>query len=136
VPLGSLAAVALVAGCLAAPAHGAGSGRQTHTIDYDRYSFSIDGERVWLWSAEFHYFRLPNPDLWRDQLEKFKAAGFNAVSLYFSWAYHSPAPGVFDFSGVRDIERLLATAGLGAVDLVALGNTATSLRVRDVRSPG
>jgi beta-galactosidase GanA len=29
-----------------------------------------------------------------------------------------------------------ATAGLGAVDLVALGNTATSLRVRDVRSPG
>ncbi len=60
---------------------------------YDRYSFSLDGQRVWLWSAEFHYFRLPNPDLWRDQLEKLKAAGFNTVSLYFSWAYHSPAPG-------------------------------------------
>jgi glycosyl hydrolase family 35 len=101
-------AVALVAGCLASPAHAAG--RHTHTIAYDRYSFSLDGQRVWLWSAEFHYYRLPNPDLWRDQLEKLKAAGFNAVSLYFSWAYHSPAPGVFDFSGVRDLDRLLDIA--------------------------
>jgi beta-galactosidase GanA len=78
-----------------------------HTVTYDRYSLMIDGQRLWLWSAEFHYFRLPDPDLWRDQLEKFKATGFNAVSLYFSWAYHSPAPGVYDFSGVRDIDRLL-----------------------------
>jgi len=81
-----------------------------HTVTYDRYSLMIDGERVWLWSAEFHYFRLPDPDLWRDQLEKFKATGFNAVSLYFSWEYHSPAPGVYDFSGVRDIDRLLDIA--------------------------
>lgn len=65
---------------------------------------------MWLWSGEFHYFRLPNPALWRDQLEKFKAVGFNAVSLYFSWAYHSPAPGVYDFSGVRDIDQLLEIA--------------------------
>jgi beta-galactosidase len=70
----------------------------------------IDGKRVWLWSAEFHYFRLPNPDLWRDQLEKLKATGFTAVSLYFSWAYHSPAPGVYDFSGVRDVDKLLDIA--------------------------
>ncbi len=82
----------------------------THTIAYDQYSLIIDGRRVWLWSAEFHYYRLPNPDLWRDQLEKLKAVGFNAVSLYFSWAYHSPAPGVYDFSGVRDVDRLLDIA--------------------------
>ena len=81
-----------------------------HTVSYDRYSLMIDGERVWLWSAEFHYFRLPDPALWRDQLEKFKATGFNAISLYFSWGYHSPAPGVYDFSGVRDIDRLLDIA--------------------------
>lgn len=24
----------------------------THAIGYDRYSLSIDGRRVWLWSAE------------------------------------------------------------------------------------
>jgi len=84
--------------------------RQTHTVTYDRYSFMLDGQRVWIWSAEFHYYRLPSPDLWRDQLEKLKATGFNAVSLYISWAYHSPAPGVYDFTGVRDLDRLLDIA--------------------------
>jgi beta-galactosidase len=82
----------------------------SHAVTWDRHSLSIDGQRVWLWSAEFHYFRLPDPGLWRDLLEKLRATGFNAVSLYFSWAYHSPAPGVYDFSGVRDVERLLGIA--------------------------
>src|SRR5439155_26956 len=36
--------------------------------------------------------------------------GFNAVSLYFDWAYHSPQPGGYDFSGVRDVDRLLSMA--------------------------
>jgi beta-galactosidase GanA len=81
-----------------------------HTVTYDRYSLMIDGHREWLWSAEFHYFRLPSQDLWRDQLEKLKATGFNAVSLYFNWGYHSPAPGVYDFTGVRDVGRLLDIA--------------------------
>jgi beta-galactosidase GanA len=101
---------ALLALCLAAPATARAAPAQTHTVTYDRYSLSLDGKRVWLWSAEFHYFRLPSPDLWRDQLQKLKAAGFNTVSLYFSWAYHSPTPGVYDFSGVRDIDRLLDIA--------------------------
>ena len=80
----------------------------THTVTYDHYSLSIDGQRTYVWSAEFHYWRLPSPDLWRDVLQKLKAGGFNAVSLYFDWAYHSPKPGVYDFSGgTRDIDRLL-----------------------------
>ncbi|MFL6119461.1 glycoside hydrolase family 35 protein, partial [Actinophytocola sp.] len=41
---------------------------------------------------------------------KLKAAGFNATSIYFDWAYHSPAPGVYDFTGVRDVDRLLDIA--------------------------
>jgi beta-galactosidase GanA len=84
--------------------------RQPLQVTYDRYSLMVGGKRVWLWSGEFHYFRLPNPELWREQLEKFKAIGFEAVSLYFSWAYHSPAPGVYDFTGVRDLDRLLQIA--------------------------
>jgi beta-galactosidase GanA len=78
-----------------------------HTVGYDGYSFLIDGKRVNLWSGEFHYFRLPSPELWRDVLTKIKAGGFNAVSLYFDWAYHSPQRGVYDFTGVRDVEKLL-----------------------------
>ncbi len=83
---------------------------QAHTVTYDKYSVRIDDQPVYLWSAEFHYFRLPSPDAWRDVLQKIKAAGFNAVSLYFAWNYHSPAPGRYDFTGVRDVERLLTMA--------------------------
>ncbi len=81
-----------------------------HTITWDSSSFAIDGQRVLTWSGEFHYFRLPSPYQWTDVLEKIKAAGFNAVSLYFDWEYHSPAPGVYDFTGVRDVNQLLNIA--------------------------
>ncbi|WP_189223770.1 beta-galactosidase [Saccharothrix coeruleofusca] len=98
--LGSLTATAPVA---AVP----GGGAERHEVSYDRYSLTVDGERVLLWSGEFHYFRLPSPRLWRDVLEKIRAAGFTGVSLYFHWGFHSPAPGVYDFTGVRDVDRLL-----------------------------
>ncbi|MEU4238575.1 beta-galactosidase [Actinoplanes sp. NPDC026619] len=102
-----LLALVLVTVGFAGPAHAAAP---KHTVTYDKYSLMVDGQRVLLQAAEFHYFRLPSPDLWRDILEKEKAAGFNAVSVYFSWAFHSPAPGQYDFTGVRDVDRLLRTA--------------------------
>jgi beta-galactosidase GanA len=117
------ALAALVAGFVT-PATAAPSqeSRPGHTITYDRYSLSVDGERVFLWGGEFHYFRLPSPELWRDVLEKIRAAGFNGVSLYFSWAYHSPAPGKYDFTGVRDVDRLLRlTEELGMYVVVRPG---------------
>lgn len=78
-----------------------------HTVSWDRYSPMIDGKRVYVRSADVHYWRLPSPDLWLDILEKLKADGFNTVQVYFDWAYHSPKQGVYDFTGVRDIERFL-----------------------------
>ena len=84
--------------------------KRPHTIAFDQYSLIIDGKRTFIWSGEFHPFRLPSPDLWRDVLQKMKAAGFNAVSFYFDWGYHSPAPGVYDFTGVRDMDRALTIA--------------------------
>jgi aryl-phospho-beta-D-glucosidase BglC (GH1 family) len=114
--LTALAAV-LVAFGVAWPATGSATAERasartatTHTVSYDHYSFMIDGRRVYLWSGEFHYFRLPSPDLWRDIFQKMRAAGFNAVSLYFDWGYHSPRPGVYDFTGVRDVDKLLDMA--------------------------
>ncbi|MET9218101.1 beta-galactosidase [Streptomyces sp. NPDC003300] len=88
----------------------AGAPHATHSVTYDGYSFMIDGKRTYLWGGEFHYYRLPSQDLWLDVLQKMKAAGFNAVSLYFDWGYHSPAPGVYDFTGVRDVDKLLDMA--------------------------
>lgn len=81
-----------------------------HAITYDRYSLVIDGKPTYIWSGSFHYWRLPSPDLWTDVLQKMKAAGFNAVEIYFDWGYHSPRRGVYDFSGIRDVDRLLDIA--------------------------
>ena len=79
-------------------------------VSFDGRSLMIDGERKVIWSAEVHAFRLPSPDLWRDILQKMKASGFNSVAFYFDWGFHSPKPGVYDFTGIRDIDRLLDMA--------------------------
>jgi beta-galactosidase GanA len=79
-------------------------------VSFDARSLMIDGKRQILWSGEFHPFRLPSPDLWRDVLQKMKASGFNTVALYFDWGFHSPKKGMYDFSGIRDLDRLLAMA--------------------------
>ncbi|MFF0092492.1 beta-galactosidase [Streptomyces canus] len=92
---------------------------QTHTVTLDGYSFLVDGKRTYLWSGEFHYFRLPSPDLWRDIFQKMKAAGFNSTSLYFDWGYHSPKPGVYDFTGVRDVDKLLDMAEEAGLYVIA-----------------
>ncbi len=84
--------------------------RTSHTISFDKYSLIIDGRRTYIWSGEFHPFRLPSPSLWRDVLEKMKAEGYNAVSMYFDWGYHSPKQGVYDFTGVRDMDEVLDIA--------------------------
>lgn len=92
------------------PITGPHSRRQQHTISYDSYSLKIDGKRVYIWSGSFHYWRLPSPSLWKDVLQKMKAAGFNAVTIYFDWGFHSPRKGVYNFSGIRNVNRLLDIA--------------------------
>ena len=124
-----LAAMALGAGLLAgAPTQAQAVGAQAakaaaaaaaHTITYDRYSLMIDGRRTFVWSGEFHPFRLPSPDLWRDILQKMKASGYNGVSIYFNWGYHSTRPGVYDFTGIRDMDRLLTIAAEVGVYVIA-----------------
>ncbi|MGM7443607.1 beta-galactosidase, partial [Streptomyces tunisiensis] len=79
-------------------------------VTYDRHSLLVDGARLVLWSAEVHPFRLPSPSLWRDVLQKLRAHGFNAVDVPVPWNVHSPAPGVHDFTGVRDLNRFLSVA--------------------------
>jgi beta-galactosidase GanA len=103
----------------AAPASPAQAAGTAHTVSFDGYSFLIDGQRTYIWSGEFHYFRLPSPDLWLDIFQKMKAAGFNAVSIYFDWGYHSPAPGVYDFTGVRDVGKLLDMAQEAGLYVIA-----------------
>ncbi|MEU6475387.1 beta-galactosidase [Streptomyces sp. NPDC047017] len=81
-----------------------------HSVGFDRYSLLVDGRRLVLWSGETHPFRLPSPSLWRDVLEKTRAHGYNAVGVRVAWNHHSPAPGTYDFTGVRDLDLFLRTA--------------------------
>ncbi len=83
---------------------------QAATVTWDSHSLMIDGKRQVIWSGEFHPFRLPDPARWRDIYQKMKASGFNTVTLYFDWGYHSPAPGVYDFTGVRDMDKAIQMA--------------------------
>jgi beta-galactosidase GanA len=92
---------------------------QPHAITFDHYSLLIDGRRTYIWSGEFHYWRLPSPDAWLDVLQKMKASGYDAVSIYFDWGFHSPAPGVYDFTGIRDVDRLLDMAAQVGIYVIA-----------------
>ncbi|WP_146233398.1 beta-galactosidase [Arthrobacter psychrolactophilus] len=87
-----------------------GNDGQAHQVTFDSKPFMVDGERLNVWSGEFHHWRLPGTDDWRDMFQKMRANGFNAVSLYFFWGLHSTESGKFDFTGLKDIELLLTMA--------------------------
>jgi hypothetical protein len=91
------------------PAVGASSATQ-HSITFDHYSLMIDGQRIFIYSGEFHPFRLPSPALWLDVFQKMKAGGFNTICCYFDWDYHSAKSGIYDFTGIRDLDRFLNLA--------------------------
>ncbi|WP_033260788.1 beta-galactosidase [Amycolatopsis vancoresmycina] len=115
--LSFLLALLITTGLCAAPASAAPPAK--HRVTFDKYSLMLDGRRQIVWSGEFHPFRLPSPDLWRDVLQKMKATGYTAVSIYFDWNYHSPAPGVYDFTGVRDMDRVLDLAAEAGLYVIA-----------------
>ena len=131
----SLAATAVLLAAVLAASLSSGAGAQasqaqhgtaasnaapsSHTISYDQDSLMIDGRRTVIWSGEFEYWRLPSPSLWLDILQKMKAEGYNAVTIYFDWAYHSPKPGVYDFSGVRNVGKLLDMAAQVGLYVIA-----------------
>jgi beta-galactosidase GanA len=84
--------------------------RGADRVTWDSHSLMLDGQRTFIWGGEMHPFRLPSPSLWRDVMQKMKASGYNTVAFYFDWGYHTPKQGVYDFSGVRDMDLLLRTA--------------------------
>lgn len=88
-------------------------------VTFDRYSLEIGGRRLFVWAGELDYWRLPSPSLWLERLQTMRALGYNAVSVYFNWAYHSPAPGVYDFSGVRDVGLFLRMAKRAGLYVIA-----------------
>jgi hypothetical protein len=68
------------------------SDNKTNLVTWDKYSLSVRGERLFIFSGEFHYQRLPVPEMWLDVFQKLRANGFNAVSRTCS---SSAAPASF-----------------------------------------
>jgi beta-galactosidase GanA len=88
-------------------------------VSYDQYSLMIGGQRVFITAGEFDPWRTPSPSLWLDDLQKMKADGYNAVTVYFNWDYSSPSPGVYDFTGVRDMNSFLNMAQQAGLYVIA-----------------
>lgn len=93
----------------------------TDVVTWDPHSLSIFGQRVFILSAEFHPWRQPNPNLWRDIFQKIKANGFNTVSFYVNWAVHFPTPDSQDFEAgtYRDIQRFIDEAHAAGLWMIA-----------------
>ncbi|MFB6720974.1 beta-galactosidase family protein [Kribbella sp. NPDC056345] len=79
--------------------------------------FLLDGKPFRILSGALHYFRI-HPDQWADRIEKARLMGLNTIETYVPWNAHSPRRGVFDTTGMLDLElflRRVAEAGLHAI---------------------
>ena len=88
-------------------------------VTFDKYSLSIEGKRVFIKSGAFHYFRTPGEEMARDRFNKMKAGGYNCVDIYFNWNYHSQKQGVYDFSGIKDVRKVLQAAKDAGLFIIA-----------------
>ncbi|KAF9160171.1 hypothetical protein DFQ26_005805 [Actinomortierella ambigua] len=96
--------------------------RYGHILDYNQYSLIIHGQPTMILSGEFHYWRMPDRDRWESVLRQYRAAGLNCIRIYFHWGFHSPAEGLYDFTGNRDIDYLLTLCeSIGLYVLAAPG---------------
>ncbi|KAJ6549188.1 glycoside hydrolase superfamily [Mycena sp. CBHHK59/15] len=91
-----------------------------YQVGWDKYSFFIRGKRVFIESGEFHGFRLPVVPLWKDVMQKAKAAGLNTSSVYTHWAMINPKSGVIDLEGVNVLQPLFDAAREAGLWIIAL----------------
>ena len=86
------------------------SKRRLSPVTFDRQSYYIAGRPAFLYSGEFHYFRVPRED-WKRRMELFRQAGGNCIATYIPWLIHEPEEGRFAFGeGQLDLEGFLQTA--------------------------
>jgi hypothetical protein len=89
-------------------------------VSFDGHSLFVRGERVMIFSGEFHPWRLPVPSLWLDVFQKIKALGFNCVSFYVNWALLEGKPGDFTAGGVFDFKTFFDAASKADMFLIAV----------------
>ncbi|KAI0642855.1 glycoside hydrolase superfamily [Trametes meyenii] len=88
----------------------------TDVVQWDNYTLFLHDQRMFLYSGEFHTFRLPVPELWLDIFQKMVAAGLNALENVGGLT--NPAPGVFDFNDWRALQPIFDAAKLAGIFVV------------------
>lgn len=88
-------------------------------IKFDKYSIIVNGKREFIKSGAFHYFRTPGVEAALDRFYKMRAGGYNTVDIYFYWQYHSEKQGEYDFSGIKDVEKVLEVAKKAGLYVIA-----------------
>lgn len=71
--------------------------------------FYANGKITSIHSGEFHYARTPH-QYWRQRMQMMKAMGLNTVATYVFWNWHETKPGVWDFSGDKNLREFIQTA--------------------------
>ena len=81
-------------------------------VTIDKLCYRIDGQPVYVYGGEFHYFRVPK-SAWRERMRLFREAGGNCLATYVPWLLHEPREGEFVFrsgDGVLDFEEFVQIA--------------------------
>jgi len=85
------------------------AGATPHSFAVVDGKFELDGKPYQIISGEMHYVRVPRAD-WRIRLRMAKAMGLNSITTYVFWNEHELSPGVYDFSGQRDVAEFIREA--------------------------
>jgi len=71
--------------------------------------FFLNGKPFTIYSGEMHYPRVPS-EYWKHRMQMMKAMGLNTVTTYVFWNYHEEAPGKWNFSGEKNLQKFIKTA--------------------------
>lgn len=88
-------------------------------VTWDQHSLFVRGERLMIFSGEFHPFRLPVPGLWFDVFQKIKSLEFNAVSFYTDWGLMEGNPGHVVTDGIWSLDEFFTAAREAGLYLIA-----------------
>lgn len=77
-----------------------------HKFEARDHQFIIDGQPTMLVAGEMHFGRV-QPEDWDLRIKQAKAMGLNAISFYLFWNQVETKEGVFTFSGMTDVRRVL-----------------------------
>lgn len=80
-------------------------------------NFVLNGKPTPIISGEMHYPRIPH-EYWRHRMKMLKGLGLNTVATYVFWNAHETAPGVWDFTGDKNLAEYIKIAGEEGLNVI------------------